>query len=69
MANYELDLYTNHLSGGKSKFKDELNEISDKNYETLNSDDKKVLRLYKKRIIEQRNEIEKLKKEIASLKK
>lgn len=69
MASDELDLYSNHLFGGKSKFKDELNEISDKNYESLNSDDKKVLRLYKKRIIEQRNEIEKLKKEIVSLKK
>jgi len=69
MATPELDLYYNHLSGGKSILNDDLIKISDKNYETLNSNDKRVLRLYKKRIIEQRGEIEQLKKEIASLKK
>jgi len=68
MNHLELDLYSNSLVGGKSQFNDEI-EIS-KNKQTISVDenDKRIIRLYKKRIIEQRNEINELKKQIKELK-
>tara|TARA_B100000902_G_scaffold391558_1_gene442418 strand:+ start:298 stop:531 length:234 start_codon:yes stop_codon:yes gene_type:complete len=69
MNNRELDLYSNELSGGKSVFQDEINLTDGKSNETISENDKKTLRLYKKRIIEQRNEIKSLNKQIKSLQK
>ena len=59
----ELNLYSNNLSGGESIFEKEINSVKSKRKTPLNENEKKTLRLYKKRIIEQRNEIESLKKE------
>ena len=56
----ELNVYD--TIGGKKIIKEEINEEMDEN-------DKKVLKKYRKRIIEQRNLILTLKKEIEELKK
>tara|TARA_B100000287_G_C20066383_1_gene556548 strand:- start:328 stop:540 length:213 start_codon:yes stop_codon:yes gene_type:complete len=68
MNHLELDLYSNSLVGGKSQFNDEIELSKNKQNIPLNENDKRIIRLYKKRIIEQRNEINELKKEIKQLK-
>ena len=57
----ELDLYDKQ--GGEG-FQIKINK---KDEEILNDKDRKILRVYKKKIIEQRNEIEELKKKINKL--
>ena len=68
MNNLELNLYSNSLVGGKSQFNDEIERSKNKQNIPLNENDKRIIRLYKKRIIEQRNEINELKKQIKELK-
>ena len=57
----ELDLYDQQ---GGEEFQKKINK---KDEEILNDKDRKILRVYKKKIIEQRNEIEELKKKINKL--
>ena len=57
----ELKLY--NLQGGDTFRKKNI----DTKGETMDDNDKKILRLYKKKIIEQRNKIEELEKKIKEL--
>ena len=57
----ELKLY--NLQGGDTFRKKNI----DTKGETMDDNDKKILRLYKKKIIEQRNKIEELEKKIKKL--
>ena len=59
----ELKLY--NLQGGDTFRKKNINTESKK----IDENDKKVLRIYKKKIIEQRNEIDRLKQKIQQLEK
>ena len=58
----ELDIY--NLQGGESFMK---KNIDCKNTDIIDENDKGTLRVYKKRIIEQRNEIDELKQKIREL--
>lgn len=68
MNHLELDLYSNRLVGGKSQFNDEIETSKSKQKYPVNENDKRIIRLYKKRILEQRNEIKELEKQIIELK-
>jgi hypothetical protein len=68
MNHLELDLYSNRLVGGKSQFNDEIETSKSKQNYPVNENDKRIIRLYKKRILEQRNEIKELEKQIIELK-
>ena len=57
----ELKLY--NLQGGDSFQKKNINPKDN----IMDSNDRKILRVYKKKIIEQRNEIKKLKEKIQQL--
>ena len=57
----ELDLYNQQ---GGELFQKKINK---KDEEIVDEKDKKIIRIYKKKIIEQRNEIEELKKKIKKL--
>ena len=68
MNHLELDLYSNRLVGGKSQFNDEIETSKSKQKYPVNENDKRIIRLYKKRILAQRNEIKELEKQIIELK-
>tara|TARA_B100000686_G_scaffold345017_2_gene428748 strand:+ start:1233 stop:1424 length:192 start_codon:yes stop_codon:yes gene_type:complete len=59
----ELKLYS--LQGGDSFQKKNINPVGQK----MDSNDRKILRVYKKKIIEQRDEIKQLKERIKELEK
>ncbi len=60
----ELNVY--NVQGGEAFIKKNIDE---KGLEKLSEEDKKILRKYKKKIIEQRNEIEQLKRELEKYKR
>ena len=56
MEYQELSLYNRH--GGEKFIKKNIKK--EENNQNLNEDDRRILKVYKKKIIQQRNEIEKL---------
>jgi hypothetical protein len=56
MEYQELSLYNRH--GGENFIKKNIKK--EENNQNLNEDDRRILKVYKKKIIQQRNEIEKL---------